>query len=130
MAPPEPGASAEAVRVFSQEDFDRFAELTGDHNPIHVDSAYSATSLFGRTAAHGMFLYSCLCALMVDAFPGAVQESQDLMFPAPTFAGEPITLRAEVTTVEGTRVVVSTTITREDGTATCIGEAVLRTGER
>jgi acyl dehydratase len=45
-------------RVFSQSDFDRFAALSGDDNPIHIDPEFSARSKFGRTVAHGMFLYS------------------------------------------------------------------------
>jgi 3-hydroxybutyryl-CoA dehydratase len=85
-----------ARRVFTQSDFDRFAALSGDDNPIHVDPAFSAETRFGRTVAHGMLLYSALWALICDRFPGAVQETQELMFPAPTYADEPVRLEVDV----------------------------------
>ena len=49
-------------RVFTQEDFDRFARLSGDDNPIHVDSEFSARHKFGRTVAHGMLLLAIYSA--------------------------------------------------------------------
>ncbi len=127
MAAPEAGAR-ERVRVFAQEDFDRFAALTGDDNPIHVDAEYAAASVWGRTVAHGMFLYSCLCGLLGEAFPGAVQVSQDLMFPAPTYTGEPMTLRVTPAGVEDGLVVAAVEVVDPRGTITCTGEARLRTG--
>ncbi|NDJ34144.1 MAG: hypothetical protein GYB64_05715, partial [Chloroflexi bacterium] len=52
------GTVIERKRTFTQADFDLFAELSGDDNPIHVDPTFSARTRFGRTAAHGMMLYS------------------------------------------------------------------------
>lgn len=83
-------------RVFTQAEFDRFAEISGDDNPIHVDPAFSAATRFGRTVAHGMLLYAALWGLVRRHYPGAVQETQDLVFPAPTYAGEPMHLEIEV----------------------------------
>lgn len=83
-------------RVFTQAEFDRFAAISGDDNPIHVDPVFSAATRFGRTVAHGMLLYTALWGLVRRHFPGAVQETQDLMFPAPTYAGEPMRLEVEV----------------------------------
>ena len=59
---PEIGQMAQTVRTFTQSDYDRFAALSGDDNPIHVDLEYSAASVWRRPVAHGMFLYSCLSA--------------------------------------------------------------------
>lgn len=86
------GASAAYRRVLLQSDFDRFAALSGDDNPIHCDPAFAATSHFGATVAHGMLLYGCICKGLAELIPGpgAVQLEQTLMFPNPTFAGEPI----------------------------------------
>jgi len=126
MARLEPGSVVSEKRTFTQEEFDRFAVLTGDDNPIHVDPGFSALAAFGRPVAHGMFLYSCLCGLLADAFPGTVQEQQDLMFPAPTFTGEEMMLWAEVVGVEAGRVIAEVRITNPEGTITCSGETVLR----
>ncbi len=123
---PDVGASWATARVFTQQDYDRFAALSGDDNPIHVDAEYAATTVWGRTVAHGMFLYSCLCGLISEAVPGAIQERQDLKFPAPTYTGDEMTLRAVVAAVEGPRITLDVEVTDPAGTATCVGEAVLR----
>ena len=85
-----------ARRIFTQSDFDRFAALSGDDNPIHVDPAFSAETRFGRTVAHGMLLYSALWGMICEHFPGAVQETQELMFPVPTYADEPVRLEIDI----------------------------------
>lgn len=76
-------------RVLLQSDFDRFARLSHDDNPIHCDPVFAAKSHFGATVAHGMMLYSCICkALAEQAGPGVVQLEQTLMFPNATYAGD------------------------------------------
>jgi len=83
------------TRLFTQAEFDRFAAISGDDNPIHVDPRFSAETRFGRTVAHGMLLYAALWGVIRRHFPSAVQETQDLMFPAPTYAGEPMRLEVD-----------------------------------
>lgn len=78
-----------------QSDFDRFAQLSGDDNPIHVDQEFSAQTDFGRTVAHGMLIYSRVWALITAARPGAHQVSQTLKFPAPAYAGEELQFRID-----------------------------------
>ena len=84
-------------RVLLQTDFDRFARLSGDDNPIHCDPAFAAKSHFGATVAHGMLLYSCICkALTEQVGPGTVQTEQTLMFPNPTYAGDRLRIDLQV----------------------------------
>ncbi|MEJ8574849.1 MaoC family dehydratase [Microbaculum marinum] len=107
-----------------QSDFDRFAELSGDDNPIHVDPEFSARTRFGRTVAHGMLLYSRLWALAKRHWPDAAHAGQALMFPAPSYAGEPLVFR--VAPVDGDPGRLSMTVTRQsDGGVTLQGECVL-----
>jgi len=75
-------------RSLSQADFDRFAAVSGDNNPIHVDPAFSARTRFGRTVSHGMLLYTVLWGMIQKHYPGARQVSQQLMFPNPAYADE------------------------------------------
>ena len=71
----KPGAIATFCRTFTQRDFDRFAALSGDDNPIHVDPAFAARTRFGRTVCHGMLLYSTICRALTDELgPGFVQQ--------------------------------------------------------
>lgn len=128
---PEAGTVFTAERSFTQAEFDLFAEISGDDNPIHVDPAFSAETRFGRTVAHGMLLYTALRGLLERHFPGARQIEQSLMFPAPTFAGEAVRLEAEVLGhPEARECRLALRIRRvTDGTLTLDGETRLALGE-
>jgi acyl dehydratase len=99
------GQSASVRRIFTQSDFDRFAALSGDDNPIHVDPEFAARTKFGRTVAHGMFLYSVVCSVLSTHLPGpgTFQVEQQLMFPSATPTGEEVEVRVEVTEVQAAR---------------------------
>lgn len=121
------GQSFTETRVFTQADFDEFARLSGDDNPIHVDPAFAARTGFGRTVAHGMLLYGTICGLLSRHFPGAVQLEQSFMFPAPTFADETMMVQAEVTAVDlkMEKIRLKTTVINPNGQLTCDGETLL-----
>ncbi len=123
------GAVAVYHRTFTQEDFDRFAALSGDDNPIHVNPTFAARTRFGRTVAHGMLLYSTICAaLTCEVGPGYVQHDQELMFVTPTYTGEEIAVRLELTSLspDGGSAKLSTVITRPDGSTACQGSTSIR----
>jgi acyl dehydratase len=50
-------------------EFDAFARLSGDDNPIHVDPDFSSRTRFGRTVSHGMLIYAKLWALVRQVRP-------------------------------------------------------------
>ena len=56
-------------RTVRQEEVDRFADLTGDHNPVHTDPTFAAASPFGGTIAHGLLTLSLLVHLCLDFVP-------------------------------------------------------------
>jgi len=93
--------------VPSQDEFDAFARVSGDDNPIHVDAEFSARTRFGRTVSHGMLIYSKLWALVNRARPGQRHVFQSLMFPNPAYAGEPVLLEVKETP-EGHLAIVAT----------------------
>lgn len=115
-------------RVVTQEDFDAFARLSGDDNPIHVDAAFAATTRWARTLAHGMMLYSILIGVIrTRLLPGAVELEQELVFPGPIFAGDEVTVRAEVTRVDRLlgHAEVRATLTRPGGGVGCEGRTLV-----
>ncbi|MGI9260678.1 MAG: MaoC/PaaZ C-terminal domain-containing protein [Woeseiaceae bacterium] len=115
-------SEAVLVRSFSQADFDQFARLSGDDNPIHTDPEYSARTHFGRTVAHGLLLCSVLRGLVDELLPGGTIAEQSVMFPAPTFAGEPMRFSAGIQRTEGTLTEVNLEVRRvADGEVTCQG---------
>lgn len=116
----------EAEHTFAQSDYDRFARLSGDANPIHVDAAFAARTRFKRTVAHGVLLETVLRALADRLAPGWRVTEQALRFSAPTFADE--TMRFEVWEEEADRrqVRLGLEISRAgDSTLTCDGHMTL-----
>lgn len=124
-----PGQVETLHRVLQQADFCRFAAISGDDNPIHVDPAFSARTRFGRTVAHGMFLYGVVSGVLGTRLPGpgTVHVEQELIFPNPTFAGE-ITVRVQVIQVEPDAGLaeLATTVLRADGAPGLEGRARVR----
>lgn len=113
-------------RILTQEDFNRFAALSGDDNPIHVDPAFAARTTFGKTVAHGMFLYSLIHRTLCEHLPGATQVSQDLMFPCPSFVGEELTITLQVMEIKEDILRLTTLVTKPSGEIGCQGEMTVR----
>ncbi len=124
------GQVEEVKRVFAQADFDRFAAISGDDNPIHVDPAFSARTKFGRTVAHGMFLYGVVSGVLGTRLPGpgTLQVDQELLFPSPTYAGEKVTVQVELVQLEpdGGLAELATAVMRQDGTPGLQGRTRVR----
>lgn len=93
------GAVYEFERTITKEDVLKFAELTGDHNPLHVDPVFGAQSQFGKNIAHGMLAGSLFSALVGMYCPGqkALYISQTLQFIKPIFYGDCVKVRGAVT---------------------------------
>lgn len=122
------GQTATYEKAFSQEDFDRFAKLSGDDNPIHVDPEFSAHTKFGKTVAHGMLLYSTIGRCLGSQLPGPgmVQISQELMFPNPTFVNQEVKFQLEISALPSPHLAeISTNIVQPDGKMGCQGKALV-----
>jgi acyl dehydratase len=112
------GRTARWRRRVTQADFDRFARISGDDNPIHVDVAFAARTRFGRTLAHGMMLYGFVVALVrQELVPGGVEVDGELVFPGPVFAGDLVSIDAEIVRVDvaAGRVEVRACVRRDGG---------------
>lgn len=74
--------------VIDQQMVDRYAEVSGDHNPIHVDPVYAANTPFGGTIAHGLCTMSLISRVVDRWSHGRLSESGELDFsfvgPVPT----------------------------------------------
>lgn len=73
---------------FSQEQVNVFADLTGDHNPIHVDPAYAATTKFGRPIIHGHLsssVFTKFLGMNEPGGPGSIYLKQETEYLRPLF---------------------------------------------
>ncbi len=96
------GQTAELVHVASDEAVRAFAALSGDANPLHLDDAYAAGTVFRSRVAHGMLSASYLSAVMGTLLPGpgAIYISQTLNFKRPVRIGDEVTARVTVTEID------------------------------
>lgn len=123
------GDAATLSKTITDADVRAFAELTGDHNPVHLDDEYAAGTRFGRRVAHGMLAASLISAALANELPGrgTVYLSQQLRFTAPVFPGDTVTARVAVTKVREDKPVVTldTVCTNQRGETVIRGEAVV-----
>ena len=115
------------TRLITNREVEAFAAVSGDHNPLHLDPDYAATTPFGECIAHGMLtgaLISAAIAMQLPG-PGSVYLNQSLRFRAPVFLGDTLTVTLEVTEKHGKRpwVTLSCTVENQDGKAVAKGEA-------
>lgn len=75
-----------------------FADVSGDHNPIHLDEAYAAGTLFKTRIAHGIFSASLISAVLGMRLPGpgVIYFSQTLNFRGPVRIGDVVHVRLEI----------------------------------
>src|ERR1700741_648739 len=83
----KPGDTASVTKTFTQEEIEKFADLSGDHNPIHLDEEHAKGTRFGRRIAHGMLTSSLISNVIGNDLPGAgsIYLGQTLQFLAPVF---------------------------------------------
>jgi 3-hydroxybutyryl-CoA dehydratase len=93
------GEQASLTKTVTDADVTTFANLVGDHNPIHTDDEYARKSRFGKRLAHGVFTGGLISAVLGNHLPGpgCIYLSQQLEFLAPVFIGDTITAVVEVT---------------------------------
>jgi len=92
------GDTAEIEHTVTQVDIERFVELTGDDNRLHVDAAYAAHTSFKKPVAHGMLGASFISTVIGTRLPGdgALWFSQNLEFLLPVRVGDRLKIRASV----------------------------------
>jgi 3-hydroxybutyryl-CoA dehydratase len=106
-----------------------FAELSGDHNPIHLDDEFAKTTRFGRRIAHGMLSGAFISAVLGYEFQERkiVYLSQTMRFIAPVFIGDTITTTGTVRAIRKEKGIVTleTVCTNQNGEMTLKGEAIV-----
>ena len=121
----------------TQATIDEFAEVTGDHQWIHVDPERAAQTPFGGTIAHGLFTLSLgpqfsyeIMDMQGFAF-GVNYGYGKVRFPAPLPVGSKVRMRAALTNVDdvpgGIQITVTQTFEREgEEKPVCVAESLAR----
>jgi 3-hydroxybutyryl-CoA dehydratase len=122
------GQSAELTRTVDEAAIQAFADVSGDHNPVHLDEAFAATTPFKTRIAHGMLSAAYISALIAGKLPGpgAIYLGQSLSFKRPVKIGDEVIVTATITALdpEKARVTLSTVCT-VNGKTVLDGEALI-----
>ena len=106
-----------------------FADLTGDHNPVHLDEEAALKSPFKGRIAHGMLGAGFISAAIATRLPGpgTIYLGQTLKFTRPVRIGDTVTTTIEVAEVmaEQRRVRLATRCTNQQGKTVIEGEALV-----
>jgi acyl dehydratase len=119
------GQTASRSNTLTQEHVDKYADITGDRNPLHFDDDFAAKTPFGRRVVHGGLTSGILNALVAEDMPGpgTVFMSMELSFVKPVFVGDTITATATVLEVHATKPVckLEMKVERQDGVVVLTG---------
>ena len=101
----EIGQSATYERTVSEEDIVRFAEVSGDDNPVHLDEEFASKTMFKGRIAHGMLGAGFISTAVGTRLPGygCIYISQSLRFRAPVRIGDTVVTTATVKAVDKDR---------------------------
>jgi len=123
------GDTFSTTRTVTDELVRKFAEVSGDYNPIHLDEEFASKTRFGRRIAHGMLSGAFISAVLGNEFRERkiVYLSQTLKFTAPVFLGDTVTATATVTNIREERGIVTleTICTNQDGQTLVKGESAV-----
>jgi len=87
-------------KVITDQDIEKFAEISTDHNPVHLDDEYARDTIFEGRIAHGMLTAGLVSAVIGEQLPGhgTIYMSQNLKFLAPVRPGDLV--HAEVKVID------------------------------
>lgn len=105
-----PGETATFTRTITERDLLLTAEITGDHDPLHVDETYAATTAYGRRIAHGALVLGLLSSTASTIAHRAIANGAEgvpvslgydrVRFLRPVFIGDTLTARYVVETTD------------------------------
>ena len=96
----EMGMTRYVRKIISDQDIEKFADISTDHNPVHLDDEYARDTIFEGRIAHGMLTAGLVSAVIGEQLPGhgTIYMSQNLKFLAPVRPGDLV--HAEVKVID------------------------------
>lgn len=123
------GQTAELSHQYLENEVNMFAEISGDHNPIHLDNEYARDSFFGKKIVFGFLSGSLISAVLGNILPGegSIYMNQTLSFLRPVFIGDTITAKVVISEIneEKKRILLDTVCTNQNGKTVIEGSALM-----
>ena len=99
------GQTEHYERTVTEADIERFADVSGDDNPVHFDDEWAATTMFKGRITHGMLSASYISAVIGTRLPGpgTIYMGQTLRFRAPVRIGDTVCATVTVRAIDEER---------------------------
>ncbi|MCZ4367889.1 MULTISPECIES: MaoC family dehydratase [Sulfitobacter] len=98
----EIGMTRHLRKVVTDTDIEMFAQVSTDHNPVHLDDAYARDTIFEGRIAHGMLTAGLISAVIGEQLPGhgTIYLGQSLKFLGPVRPGDMVLAEVTVTDMD------------------------------
>tara|TARA_B100000035_G_scaffold97497_1_gene82723 strand:- start:307 stop:735 length:429 start_codon:yes stop_codon:yes gene_type:complete len=92
------GMESTTEKTVTIEDIKRFAEVSGDFNPVHLDEEFAKKTIFKKRIAHGFLTASFISTVIATELPGpgSIYLKQSLKFLAPVYIDEKILVKVRI----------------------------------
>ena len=125
-------ALPEVKKAITQEDINRYAEVSQDFNPIHIDEDFARKTPAGGTIAHGMLILAYVSQMMTAAFGRnwLMGGRLSVRFKAPARPGDTVKVTGKIAKIdkigEETLVNCSVLCSNQKGESIITGEAQVK----
>lgn len=103
-----------------------FADLSGDHNPLHLDAEFASGTMFKRRIAHGMLTASLISAALASIPGTIILLNLSLSFEKPVYIGDDVTAKVVVKEVENSRINLTVEVNKGQERVICGTALILR----
>jgi 3-hydroxybutyryl-CoA dehydratase len=110
----------------TEDDVRLFADISGDHNPLHLDADFASKSLFKQRVAHGMLTASLISAALASMSGTIILLNFSLSFEKPVYIGDSLTAKVTVRKVEGGKIYLDAEVIRGNDRVVSGNTVVLR----
>ena len=107
---------------------EKFSNLSGDLNPLHMDNEFAESSSFNKRIVHGMLLASFFSQLIGMKLPGknALYFSQTLNFRSPCYIDDEIEVIGEVTEKSDSTQIITVSTSIFNKSKTCLIDGIAK----
>ncbi|MFQ5412684.1 MAG: MaoC family dehydratase [Phycisphaerae bacterium] len=116
------------TKTITDQDIFKFADASGDYNPLHIDDVYARSSRYGRCVAHPILTAGIISAVLSSEIPGlgTIFEQLEIRFLRPVYINDRITATAmvqEIIDPEQVRMLVA--CVNQNGEDVALGNAIV-----
>ena len=124
---PAPEQLTPISHTVTQAQLAKYADASGDHNPLHLDEAFAAGTPYGRTIAHGMLVLAYVSETMAKQFGRTwlCEGKLKARFRAPVFPGDTVTTTGTLKSATSDTATYEVVVRKQDDTDVITAEATV-----